>query len=209
MNNTKLQDFVTQTATRGQITFGDVRRLQRDCLPGGIDAGEEAEILIGLDAKVARADKAWSQWLAAAVADFALRSDMTEDGAADWLRRLMAATGQWATVGRRIVRELGDAKRRSGGACLPAEDTGTPAETPASVVLAADTGAHQKPVQPPRPRRKPIKFTSHMKSTSRRTGKSRQRPKRGAKTMTIPAPLAWSSGMAWKHICFQLAAPCA
>jgi hypothetical protein len=207
MNNTKLQDFVTQTATRGQITFGDVRRLQRDCLPGGIDAGEEAEVLIGLDAKVARADKAWSQWLAAAVADFALKSDMTEQHVADWLKPLMAATGQWATVGRRIVRELGHAERHARvGAGLPTEDTRTSAEAPDSDVLAADTGASAEPPPPPR---QPIKFTSHVKSASRQTGTSRQRPRRGAKAMTIPVPFAWSSGMAWKHISFQLAAPCA
>jgi len=46
MNNTKLQDFVTQTAARSQITFGDVRRLRRDCLPGGINAGEESDRLL-------------------------------------------------------------------------------------------------------------------------------------------------------------------
>jgi hypothetical protein len=83
--NTKLQEFVTQTAARSQITFGDVRRLQRDCLPGGIDADDEVERLIWLDSTVSRADKAWSQWLVAAVADFALRSEVTEDGVIEWL----------------------------------------------------------------------------------------------------------------------------
>jgi hypothetical protein len=106
MTDTHLQDFVTQTATRGQITFGDVRRLQRDCLPRGINAGEEAEILIWLDGNIARTDKAWSQWLVAAVADYVLRSELTDELIADWLKRLMATTGRWPTVGRRIVREI-------------------------------------------------------------------------------------------------------
>jgi hypothetical protein len=207
MNNPKLHDFVTQTATRGQITFGDVRRLQRDCLPGAINTSAEAEALIWLDSKVSRADKAWSRWLAVAVADFALRSDMTEDGVVDWLKRLMATTGRWSTVGRMILREIGHAKQRL--RTMRVEDRSMSAETPASVVPAADTGTHEKPAGPPRPQRKPIKFTSQIESTSTGTDKSRQRPRRGAKLVPIPAPLTWSSGMAWKHICFQLAAPCA
>src|SRR3982074_2124663 len=84
MNNAKLQDFVTHTAARSRITFGDVRRLRRDCLPGGINAGEEVGILIWLDSTVSRADKAWSQWLVAAAADFALRGGGNGDGHGDW-----------------------------------------------------------------------------------------------------------------------------
>src|SRR3977135_143874 len=107
MSNTKLQDFVTQTAARSQITFGDVRRLRRDCLPGGINAGEEVGILIWLESAVSRADKAWAQWLVAAVADFALRSEVTEDGIVDWLKRLTATTAQGTTVRPPVLWEIG------------------------------------------------------------------------------------------------------
>ncbi len=208
MTNTHLQDFVTQTATRGQVTFGDVRRLQRDCLPHGINAGEEAEILIWLDGKVARADKAWSQWLVTAVADFALRNELTDDGIADWLKRLMATTGRWATVGRRIVREIDRAKRLSrAGVALRAEETGTSEVAP--VVPAAEPEAHEKPTKVSRRRKRPIKFRSQKKSTAARISRSRQRSRREAWPSTIPAPLVWSSGMTWKHMSFQLAAPCA
>ena len=55
---------------KGQIRYGDVRRLQRDYLPGGITNHEELELLISLNAKLVRADKAWAQWLVAAVAEF-------------------------------------------------------------------------------------------------------------------------------------------
>src|SRR3979490_1343528 len=92
MNNAKLQDFVTQTAARSQITFGDVRRLRRDCLPGGINAGEEVGILIWLDSKVSRADKAWSQWLVAAVPHFAPGGEGTEEGNRGWVHRRTATT---------------------------------------------------------------------------------------------------------------------
>ena len=34
--NAKLQGFVCNVAAKGKISYGDVRRLQRDYLPGGI-----------------------------------------------------------------------------------------------------------------------------------------------------------------------------
>src|SRR6266436_92321 len=156
MSNTKLQDFVTQTAARSQITFGDVRRLRRDCLPGGIDAGEEVGILIWLDSKVSRADKAWSQWLVAAVADFALRSEVTEDGIVDWLKRLTATTAQGTTVRPRILREIGRGKQSSGATTsLPIDESSAAAQAAAAVVPAADAGAHETSVDRPRLRRCP------------------------------------------------------
>jgi hypothetical protein len=201
--NTKLQEFVTQTAARSQITFGDVRRLQRDCLPGGINAGEEVERLIWLDSTVSRADKAWSQWLVAAVADFALRSEVTEDGVIAWLKRLTAATAQGTTVRPRILRQISHAKRGSPPrASLPTEASDVAAEA------AADTSSHEKPVERPRQRRKSLRPTSQIKSKSTKTRGSRQRPGRTTRPSTMPASLAWSSGMAWKQVCFPLAAPC-
>ena len=68
MSTGRLQDFATSVIARGQITFGDVRRLQRDYLPGGITTREEAEILIALSDRLVRADRAWAQWLVAALA---------------------------------------------------------------------------------------------------------------------------------------------
>jgi hypothetical protein len=213
MNNAKLQDFVTQTAARSQITFGDVRRLRRDCLPGGIDAGEEVGILIWLDSKVSRADKAWSQWLVAAVADFALRSEVTEDGIVDWLKRLTATTAQGTTVRPRILREIGRGKRSSGAATsLPTEESSAAAQTAASVAPPADATAHEKPVE-----QKPVERTrqqtastalaSQIKSKSTKISGSRQRARRAAEPSTMPASLVWSSGRVWKHACFPLAAP--
>jgi hypothetical protein len=203
----KLHEFVTQTAARSQITFGDVRRLQRDCLPGGINTGEEVERLIWLDSTVRRADKAWSQWLVAAIADFALRSDVTEDGVVDWLKRLTAAAAQGTTVRPRILRQISHAKRcPPAKASLPTEQRSTSAEAAASLAPTADTSPREKPTERPPQRRKSSRPTSRIKTESTKISGSRQ--SRDAKPSTIPAPLVWSSGMAWKQACFPLAAPC-
>jgi hypothetical protein len=44
--NGKLRDFACNVIAKGQMTLGDVRRLQRGYLPGGITNREEFEILI-------------------------------------------------------------------------------------------------------------------------------------------------------------------
>jgi hypothetical protein len=161
------------------------------------------ERLIWLDSTVSRADKAWSQWLVAAVADFALRSEVTEDGVVAWLKGLTAATAQGTTVRPRILRQISHAKRGSPTrAALPTEERDVVADA------AADTSSRETSVERPRQRRKSIRPESQIKSKSTKTGGSRQRPARHTRPSTTPASLAWSSGMAWKQVCFPLAAPC-
>jgi hypothetical protein len=201
MSNTMLQDFVTRTAARSRITFGDVRRLRRDCLPGGINADEEVGTLIWLDSTVSRADKAWSQWLVAAVADFALRSEVTEDGIADWLKRLTAAAVHGTRVRPRILREIGRGKRGSRTiTSLPAEESSAAAAA-ASVAPAADSSA-QTPAEPRRQH-----ATAQIKSKSTKISGPGPGSRRAAEPSTMPASLIWSSGRAWKPACFPLAAP--
>ena len=65
MSTSSLQEFVAKIATRNRITFADVRRLQRDILPDGVVDREQAELLLGIDRRVARADNAWADWLVA------------------------------------------------------------------------------------------------------------------------------------------------
>ena len=72
MHNSKLQDFVTITVLHNRITFGDVRRLQRDYLPHGVTSRADAEVLLRLDGMIERADRAWTDWLVAAAFDFAV-----------------------------------------------------------------------------------------------------------------------------------------
>jgi len=109
MNNVTLQHFVTVTAARGRITFGDVRRLHRDYLPDGISSRAEAEMLLELDTKIDRADIAWTDWLVATIVEFAVGSEPPIDGAVAtgaWLKGLLAGTSKPTRAGRRIAREL-------------------------------------------------------------------------------------------------------
>jgi hypothetical protein len=108
MLNGKLQEFACTVIAKGQIGYGDVRRLQRDCLPGGIADRDEAELMIALNAKLVRADKAWAQWLVAAVTGFV--ADGEEGGrpgkecSGDWIERVLAAPT--TRLGRRIARQV-------------------------------------------------------------------------------------------------------
>ena len=110
MENSKLQDFVTITVFHNRITFGDVRRLQRDYLPHGLASREHVEILLHLDGMIERADRAWADWLAAAVFDFAVFSERSvgavESGTCDWLLDHLAALDVSTKVTRRLERDL-------------------------------------------------------------------------------------------------------
>jgi len=108
--NGKLPDFACNVISKGQVTLGDVRRLQRNYLPSGITNREELEILISLNAKLVRADKVWAQWLVSAVADFIKTRKPCERGDATgkWIERLLAtsATKLGLRIARQIRREL-------------------------------------------------------------------------------------------------------
>ena len=110
MHNSKLQDFVTITVLHNRITFGDVRRLQRDYLPHGVRSREDAEMLIRLDCMIERADRAWTDWLVAAVFDFAVFSERSVDAVAsatcEWLMNLLAALDISTKATRRLERDL-------------------------------------------------------------------------------------------------------
>jgi hypothetical protein len=110
MDNSKLQEFVTTTVLHNRITFGDVRRLQRDHLPGGITSRAEAEILIRLDAMMGQVDKAWTEWLTAAVFDFAVFSersvDATDIGSLAWLKEFLAEFGTATKVTKQLARDI-------------------------------------------------------------------------------------------------------
>jgi hypothetical protein len=110
MNNTKLQDFVTHTTGKNRITFGDVRRLQRDYLPGGLSSCEQAEAMLRLDAQITLTDRAWTDWLVAVIVDFAVAnewpSDAGQSGAVAWLKGALAENGTSTRARRRIIREL-------------------------------------------------------------------------------------------------------
>jgi hypothetical protein len=107
-DNNKLQDFAALALAKRRITFGDVRRLQRNYLPEGLSSIEEFRIVLSLDGQIERSDRAWADWLVAAVVDFVTRrEDVTfdEGNSIDaWLHDVLATSG--AAVRRRITREL-------------------------------------------------------------------------------------------------------
>jgi len=138
MKNIKLEGFVTKTTIRSQITFGDVRRLQRDHLPDGVSTRQEAEILIRLDATVGRADKAWTDWLVAAIVDFAVSTEgligAVDSETGTWLKELLAGTSTKA--GRRIGREIRrKVEHAQSMVSLPAEQDGNAVLPPPSIAV--------------------------------------------------------------------------
>jgi hypothetical protein len=108
MIDKRLQEFVGNIVAKGQITFGDVRRLQRGCLPTGATGRKELETLIALNSKIARADKTWAQWLVAAVIDFVAAGQEYDhplgEPADKWVDGLLAAPS--TNLGRRIARQI-------------------------------------------------------------------------------------------------------
>ena len=106
----KLQDFVTITVLHNRITFGDVRRLQRDYLPHGVTSRDDTELLLRLDGMIERADRAWTDWLVAAVFDFAVFGERSVDavarGTCEWLMDLLAALDISTKATRRLERDL-------------------------------------------------------------------------------------------------------
>src|SRR3954452_1181982 len=109
MINSSLQAFASNVQKAGRISFGDVKRLQRDILPDGISSRAEAELLLTLDQTVSRADRAFADWLVAMMVDFVvwgLRLTGSVGGeTAAWLTPVLV--GQRATKTMpRLAREL-------------------------------------------------------------------------------------------------------
>lgn len=152
MMNGTLQDFVAAVSAQGQIRYGDVRRLQRDILPFGILLREEAELLIALNAKVFRGDKAWAQWLVAAVAEFVVNADGSEQA-------VKKATGEWigrlvGTSSTRFGRSIAHKLRRALGPQHDAPSTEAAMacpETAAPCALARSSPARARTAKTKRP----------------------------------------------------------
>src|SRR3954466_11239243 len=99
MINSSLQAFASNVQKAGRISFGDVKRLQRDILPDGISSRAQAELLLALDQTVSRSDRSFTDWLVAMMVDFVvwgLRPTGTLDAeTAAWLTPFLV--GQRAT----------------------------------------------------------------------------------------------------------------
>src|SRR5690348_1657874 len=109
-NDSNLAGFLTGVSARSRITFGDVRRLQRDYLPCGIESRAQAEMLVALAAQVEHTDRSWGQWFGIALADFVAKSAEGSAAARDetiaWLEHLSEKPGFARRIGRKIARQL-------------------------------------------------------------------------------------------------------
>ncbi len=146
MISENLQAFVAAVRANGQIRYGDVRRLQRDILPIGIFSPEDAEVLIALNARLARADRAWAQWLVAAVAEFVAKEEEgghpMKDAAGAWLGQLGAAAS--TRFGRGMARKIWRAVEplpdgRAMDTDAPSSDTASRCERTPPRAVRADT----------------------------------------------------------------------
>ncbi len=121
MINSSLQTFANKAQEAGRISFGDVKRLQRDILPDGISSREEVELLLTLDQTVDRADRAFADWLVAMMVDFVVwgtRPTGVIDGeTAAWLTPFLEGQRTTKTM-RRLARELA-AEADHSGTALP------------------------------------------------------------------------------------------
>jgi hypothetical protein len=195
MINGKLQDFAASAMARGQISFGDVRRLQRDCLPLGITTRDEAESLIALDATLVRADKAWAAWLVPALAEFVTAQqggDVGGEGAATaWLQGLLVQSPSAAALSRKVARHI----RRS--RVKPPADEPTDARP-----------RPQRKVRTCKVERAPRRAASIVRSdiVVQRGRRAAARTKRSASGGIMPCEI-WSAGLMEKHWRFQLARP--
>jgi hypothetical protein len=192
MSTGRLQEFATSVTARGQLTFGDVRRLQRDCLPGGITNREDAELLIALSDTLVRADKAWAEWLVAALARYVVsreRSDVSlQDAAKAWLESLPAPSPAATRPGRRIGRQI---RRELLKIMAPETEPAQPAAEP-----------RPAPIEQPCP-------APALGTIRRRNRPSVTRRKRPAAPQSILPVEAWSAGtmMMERHQRFQLERP--
>lgn len=144
MKESKLQDFVIYAVAKNRITFGDVRRFQRDYLPDGILSCEDVKTLLDLDAKIERTDRAWTAWLVSAVFEFAVHSEQCVAADAgrsgEWLLDLLPETAVHTEARRRITRAIRRKARRVREMTAPVgadQDVSTPPIIPAGVESAA------------------------------------------------------------------------
>jgi hypothetical protein len=106
--STSLRDFVCRALERKRISFGDLRRLQRDILPARITTREQAEILLALDKAVDITDRGWRDYLVKAVRDFVIwgspPAGHIDADKAKWM--MTTLSGSSPNTARALTREI-------------------------------------------------------------------------------------------------------
>jgi hypothetical protein len=110
MINTALSAFVSKATAKNRITFGDMRRLQRDVLPDGAVSREGAELLITLDRNIGKTDRSWADYLVETIMEFVVwveePTGVIDDDTVLWLAEALSSGGALTKNGRRIAREV-------------------------------------------------------------------------------------------------------
>ncbi|NNM72895.1 hypothetical protein [Enterovirga aerilata] len=108
-----LENFITGTMGRGEISRADVLSLRRDVLPNGIETRDEADVLIALDRALHEKDESWGAFLVQTVVDFVVWSSRptgrVDRETAEWLIASLGCgagpTKTAVTIAFEIVRE--------------------------------------------------------------------------------------------------------
>ena len=84
-----LESFIAGVQERGRIGRDDVRLLQRDILPNGVENRDEADVLIALDRALQDKDESWSAFMVQAIVDYVVWASRPtgriDRDTADWL----------------------------------------------------------------------------------------------------------------------------
>jgi hypothetical protein len=72
MIRTALEHFIHDVMASGEIKLSDVRRLQREVIPEGIDTRDEADLLIALDRAITVKHCSWSAAVIQTVVHYAV-----------------------------------------------------------------------------------------------------------------------------------------
>lgn len=131
-NHERLKIVAAEIERRGRISFGDVRRLDRDMLPHGVACREEAEILIRLDRATPRADRAWNEWFVAVMVDYVVWSErptgIVNEHAAMWLSTALEEPVPTRNAGRLVRAIVAEAERVHGRLTAPQDGAAPAAE---------------------------------------------------------------------------------
>jgi hypothetical protein len=111
IGNTRLEAFAARMRAAGRILYGDVRRLQRDVLPHGIETRDELRLLLDLDRSVSRADWAYGEFLVASAVSFVVWGERptgrVDDDVAEWLIGCLCSE-RLTRTGAAIVAEIAE-----------------------------------------------------------------------------------------------------
>lgn len=107
MVKTSLEVFVHTVLAAGEITLADVRRLQRDILPDGVESRDEADLLVALDRAVPEKHCTWSAFAIQTVVDFVVWTSRptgyVDQETASWLVASLSAGNGPSAVAEAIA----------------------------------------------------------------------------------------------------------